>query len=246
MKKNYFLCPLSLLLCYCLNVQGQIRADEEFSEDLYEREIVFGVNFNTYGGTPGGISFKIAKRIKHRHFHRFSMDIINIKHPKETSRRTLTGSSFIPFKYNCLYMLRPQYGREYTLFRKADQQGIQVNVMLAAGPAIALLAPYLIEFEDTAANLVRVVQQDYTMHPAQFIRGTGSILEGIFQANFRIGFSVKAAVSFEFGTFKESVLGFEMGLVADAFTSELTILQRANNAAIYPAAYVTFYFGNKK
>ena len=116
----------------------------QYSGDYeYSTEMLFGITKATNSGLIGGFLFKYTKELKEDHFHGGVLELVNIKHPQET--RYYRESSFILGKEHYLYSIRMSYTREVTLFKKAPQQGVQVNGLVAAGPTFALEAPYYVQ-----------------------------------------------------------------------------------------------------
>ena len=229
------------------NIFAQFYNEEKDDDLLYRKEFVYGLNFNTNGGLLGGIMFKHARVINKFMFHSFSLEIVNVKHPKESRFQNIsTGSSYVPGKRNYLYMIRPQYGREFVLFQKAKEQGVQVNWITAVGPGIGVVAPYLIDYS-YGNNLIRTEQYDPETHiNFESILGTGRITESISKSKIKLGGSFKTSMSFEFGTFKNNVTGFEAGFMLDAFTSRVEIMATSDNRSVYTSAFLTFFYGTRK
>lgn len=231
----------------CLTLSGYAqkkrnKKDREAEDPSYQNEWLYGVNFNTNGGLVGGAMFKYGRTLKDRHFHGFSVEILNVKHPKE--RRfpiPATGASFIPGKSNYLYIVRPQYNREYTLFKKAREKGVQVNGMLALGPSIGLIAPYLVEI-----NQRRIVQYNPAVHDPNSVTGLGSITDGLVQSKVELGVAFKGSLFFELGTGNRNVTGFEIGFTMDAYGDEIVIMPQSRNRSLYTAGFVTFFYGIRK
>ncbi|MGB0522169.1 MAG: hypothetical protein ACPGJS_04375 [Flammeovirgaceae bacterium] len=233
-----------LLLCLVGSTYAQKKRKKEKTTQAptYRNEWLYGLNFNTNGGLLGGFMFKYGRTLKDRHFHGFSIEMVNVKHPKE--RRfpiPATGASFIPGKSNFLYIVRPLYNREYTLFKKAREQGVQVNAMLAAGPSFGIVAPYLVEI-----NQRQIVQYDPEIHNPNDVTGLGSFAEGIGQSNIQIGGALKGSLFFELGTGNRNVTGFEVGFTLDAYQNEVEILPLSKNRNVYTAGFVTFFYGIRK
>ncbi len=225
-------------------VAGQFRKEEDEDGFLYRTEFVAGVNFNTNGGLIGGAMFKYAKAITPNRLHSFSLELVNIKHPKERRLQNFnTGGTFIPGKANFLFVARPQYGQELILFKKAREQGVQVNFLAAVGPSIGFVAPYLIEYR-YGNGISRIEQYNEAVHTNfQEILGTGSFTESLSRSKLALGGAVKTSVSFEFGTFRNNVTGFEAGLQTDIYPNEIVIIPLSENRRIYTSIFLTFFFG---
>jgi hypothetical protein len=212
----------------------------------YDREYLLGINKNTNGGMIGGFAIKVGSRIDDSQFAYFGLELANVKHPKEVRYTTVTGNNYIFGKSNYLYAIRPHYGREVILFKKAPNQGVQVSALAAFGPSIGLIAPYFIEY---ALNRVETVIEPYdpAIHQSRFnILGTGRLLEGVGQSKLAIGAMAKAALHFEFGVFKSNATGLEVGYQLEGFQKKIPLIQTADNNQFFQSAYFTLFFGFRK
>lgn len=212
----------------------------------YEKEYLFGANKNTNGGLIGGIVFKAGTRIDDTQFAFWGIELSNVKHPKEARYNTVLGNSYIFGKSNYLYAIRPHYGREIVLFKKAPNQGVQVSALAAAGPSLGLIAPYYIEY---AISRVQTVTEQFNSEVHQSrsnILGTGRLFEGIGQAEMAIGANVKVGLMFEFGVFRSSATGIEVGYLVEGYTKEIPLIPTTENNQLFQSAYFTFYYGFRK
>ncbi len=232
-----------LFLSVCLTGYAQ---REDAGDYEYEREIFLGINKNTNGGLIGGLSLKFGYRIDDTNFQFFAVDLANVKNQKEVRYNTVLGNSYIFGKSNYLYSIRPHYGREIVLFKKAPQQGVQISVLGAVGPSLGLIAPYYIEY---ALNRVETVREPYDqdIHQSRFnILGPGRLFEGLSESELAIGGNAKAAVSFEFGVFKTNVTGVELGYQLEGFTREIPLMPTTENRQLFQSVYFTFFYGLRK
>jgi hypothetical protein len=212
----------------------------------YDKELLFGLNKNTNGGLIGGIAFKLGTRIDDSQFSFWGIELSNVKNQKEARYNTVLGNSYIFGKSNYLYAIRPHYGREIILFKKAPNQGVQVSALAAAGPTLGLIAPYFIEY---ALNRVETVVEQYDpeKHQSRFnILGTGRLFQGIGQSEMAFGAMAKAALHFEFGVFKSSVTGLELGYMVEGYNKEIPLIPTTENAQFFQSAYFTFFYGFRK
>lgn len=219
----------------------------------YNREFIWGINKNTNSGLIGGLAGKFGRRIEGDHFQTFGLEIVNVKHPKELRRVSLlSGNTYILGKSNYLFSIRPQYGQEWTIFKKAPQQGVQVNAIFAGGPTIGVVMPYYVQAQvGSGSGGPNVVTVPYNPNPPfnhseGNIIGSGPFLRGIGESQLNIGANIKAALSFEFGTFKNDVTGFEVGFQLEAFTRKIEIVPSAINRSIYPSAFIMLFYGYRK
>lgn len=219
---------------------------EDAGDYEYDREVLFGVNKNTNGGLIGGVNLKFGFRVDEMNFQYFQLEMANVKNPREVRYPTVLGNSYIFGKTNYLYAIRPQYGREIILFKKAPQQGVQISVLSGLGPSIGVVAPYFIEYALTRAESVRE-QYNPEIHQSSFnVLGPGRIFEGIGESELAIGGHLKAALVFEFGVFRSNVTGLELGYLLEGFTKEIELMPTIKNRQIYQSAYFTLFYGFRK
>ncbi|MEX0882396.1 MAG: hypothetical protein WDZ72_02875 [Cyclobacteriaceae bacterium] len=236
-----------LILLTLLVVSGTVLAQREDAGDYdYDREVLFGINKNTSGGLIGGVSFKIGSRIEDNLFQFFNLELANVKNPKEVRYNTVLGNSYIFGKSNYLYSIRPQYGREVLLFKKAPHQGVQISAIGAIGPTLGLIAPYFIEYSLNRTETVRE-QYDPAVHQSRFnVLGPGRLFEGIGNSEIAFGANAKAAMSFEFGFFKSNVTGLELGYLLEGFTKEIQLMPTTENRQIFQSVYFTLFYGYRR
>ncbi|MFP4093652.1 MAG: hypothetical protein ACLFUB_04150 [Cyclobacteriaceae bacterium] len=214
----------------------------------YSREFIWGINKNTNSGLIGGGAVKFARAIGDDQFQTFGLEIVNVKHPRELRRVSRTsGNTFILGKTNYLFSIRPQYGREWIVFKKAPQQGVQVNAILAGGPTLGVVMPYYVQYAVSSTSTITI---PYTTNPPynepNRIIGSGPFFRGLSESSFAIGANIKASLAFEFGTFKNDVTGFEAGFMLEAFPSAIEIVPSANSRNIYPSAFIMLFYGSRK
>jgi hypothetical protein len=242
MNKLNFLFPLFFLL---LSLPAFAQREDTGNYE-YDREYLLGINKNTNGGMIGGVALKIGTRLDDSQFAFFGLELANVKHPKEVRKTTVTGNNYVFGKSNYLYAIRPHYGREVILFKKAPNQGVQVSALAAVGPSIGLIAPYYIEY---ALNRVETVLEPYdpAKHQSSYnIMGTGRLLEGLGKSKLAIGGMAKAALHFEFGVFKSNATGLEIGYQVEGFQKEIPLIPTAGNKQFFQSAYFTLFFGFRK
>ncbi|MEM7107498.1 MAG: hypothetical protein AAF519_04670 [Bacteroidota bacterium] len=233
-----------LIIISVANAFGQDRDADE-----YQTEFIWGINKNTAGGLIGGFVFRKSYQINERLFQSYGLEVMNVKHPQEFQLRRNTGTNaFILGKVNYLYALRFQYGREMILFKKAPQQGVEIKLNAAVGPSLGLLAPYYIEIrvQGNDFNTIRVPYDPSEHDASNDIVGSGYILQGITESKLRIGANFKMSLSFELGTSKNNVTGFEAGFLVDAYTQEIELMSAADNRALFPTAFITLFYGTRR
>jgi hypothetical protein len=227
------------LIVVSTDLYAQRRPKAEENEDTYKTFTSAGLTTNTNSGILGGFVFRqssalSAKLFGKNQYRYLAVELVNVKHPKEVAVQQqgfITGSRFIYGKNNYLFALRPEYGREITLFNRHEEEGISVSAILAAGPSLGLEKPYVQQIKNSDGSVENRV--------IGFFQGFG-------KTKIIPGAHIKAAVSFELSAFRESVTGVEIGFLGEAFTRRPEIMLSAENRSVFTSGYVTLYFGSKK
>lgn len=242
-----------VLLAVTTSNYAQRRAKVEENEDTYKTFTSFGVTTNTNSGILGGVVFRKSSAISSKLFDKtqyryLAVELVNVKHPKELSQQDLiTGSRFVYGKRNYLFALRPEYGREITLFNRHEDEGISISGIFAAGPSLGLEKPYMVQFRGTDNRIVtRPLKIEPNKDPYEDAIGAGSFFQGFGQMKIVPGVHIKTALSFELSAFRENVTGVEIGFIAEAYTRKVDIMTIADNRSFYTSGYITLYFGSKK
>lgn len=221
---------------------------EDYAEDeifAYKAELTGGMMFSTNGGIPGGIKVKYAwqRKKKTKQFNNLSLEISNIRHPKEYRVASDSGSGyFIYNKMNYLFVIRPNIGREFLLFRKSSEEGLELKLVTSFGPSLGLLKPYYIIVSNGRRSSETVAYEPGVR--ADRILGN-SFFTGFDNLTPVLG--VNARVSLEFGVsaWDDFVTGIELGFQIESFTKKVVIIPYAVNKSTFTSAFVNFYFGKR-
>jgi len=239
---------ISLLTILALSLLVSVARAQTQDSYEYTSEFTWGINKNTSGGLIGGFVFKKARKLKNdRQLETFGLEVMNVKHPQEVRRNSIqSGNLFIYGKSNYLYALRFQYGRDFILFKKAPQQGVEIKAVFAVGPTLGIVAPYYVEYFPYGGGGYTVRGQYTPDINIDFINGTGRLFEGLGQSTIAPGANLKAALNFELGTVKSQVTGFEAGFLIDAYTKSVEMLPSTKNYSVYPTLFITLFYGSRK
>jgi hypothetical protein len=247
----------SLLFLLCTGLlYGQSATDKDENEESKDSKFFgYGVTTNTRSGLLGGFIFRSSTPVStgknNLPIHRYiAVEAVNIKNPKEHPSPTQIGAKYILGKTNYLFSVRPEYGREWYLFKKNGESSIGLSGILAAGPSIGIQKPYYLKYGSFNSEQPRLIQYDPDVHTdIASITGAASIWQG-FLNNAKIipGFHIKAATSIDMSTFGDNITGFELGGTLEFFTKTPEIIspKLGTNSRTYAAAYLTLYFGNKR
>lgn len=250
-----FLLSVSILFALSTDIYAQRRAKAEDNEERYKTFTSFGVTTNTNSGILGGAVFRQSSALNSKLFGKnqyryLALELVNVKHPKELSQQDfVTGARLVYGKQNYLFVLRPEYGRELTLFSRQDDEGISISGIVAAGPSLGLEKPYMVQYQSSDGRVV-TEPFDPVKHAGATqttgIVGAGSFFQGFGQTKIVPGVHIKTAMSFELSAFRENVTGVEIGFIAEAFTRKVEIMAFAENRSFFTSGYLTLYFGSKK
>ena len=236
-----------VLLSLWLAVALPAMAQDELLEDP-SRVFMYGVNINTAGGVIGGINLRYSFLTNQKNqYQHIGFEFNMVKHPKEirVASRNST-SSFIPNKLNYLFVMRPEYGRELVLFRKAPEEGVQLKFILAAGPSIGMVKPYYVLYNANNADPNRAVSVPYNPDMNQgFIFGPGSVFDGWDNLQYEFGMHVRPALNFEISRSRTSSSGIEAGFLFERFSNDIDLMHLAPATRAVNAAYVTFFYCRK-
>lgn len=224
----------------------------------YEKEFLAGINFNTNAGLIGGFSLRYSTLVyeSKKQFHNFGLDIGIVKHPKELRYASQTGAgSFIAYKANHLVVIRPTYGREFVLFHKGNEDGVQLDLILNGGLSFGILTPYYIQYQ--AANSTVSETIAYTPGIANFnlnnVISSAGYLTGFGESKVVPGLHLKTGFSFEYGHFSNKVTGLEVGFLLEAFAKKMVMMEAPANTAghfrnnqVFTSVYITIFYGGRK
>jgi len=225
-----------------------------FAQELegpYDREYIGGVNFNTNAGLIGGGIFRYGQRVKKDRYRIFEVEIVNVKHNKETkASSSISGNDFIYKKENYLIPIRLRYGRQYLLFPAAQEEGVRVDFLWAGGATIGLVKAYMVQYDTTPAGVnsnSTVITEPYNPNGNDNnISGAAGFFSGLNHIKVVPGLNFKAGFVFQFVQFAGSVTGVEAGAMIEAYPQHIPIMAQTYNRNIYTSVYVNLFYGAHK
>ncbi len=225
--------------------EGQLFDGEEYE---YNSEWIWGINKNTNGGLIGGVMVRFSRHRGNDIYETYGLELSNVKHPSEVRFVGQSGAGFTYGKSHHLYAIRLQYGREKLLFRKANQQGVQISAMASLGPTIGLQAPYFLSIGDGRyEQFGQIPGSNPPAYPGpQNYLGPGKLFQGLGDSKIVPGMNSKASVLFEFGTYRSNVAGVEVGVMLEAFTEKIIIMPAQPNNSVYTSVFFTLFWGTRK
>lgn len=243
MLKRLFL--LSILGLFTTTVV--LAQQEEEEEGIDTKTLAFGATTSNFTNLLGGVvvrsSIPVTTRKNKAVYQYLAIEALNVKNPREYSQFYGFGPKFTLGKKNYLFSLRPQYGREFSLFERSPDNHVGMSLILAAGPSLGILKPYYVKYDDN--NFF----QQYNPNTQGRITGVGGMLKnGLKGAKYLPGVHVKVAGNIDINTFGDSVTGVEIGGVFETFFKEIEIMapEYSSNPSTFTHLFITIYLGNKR
>lgn len=229
-------------------INDMVKQEEEGNLS-YIKQNGFGIMLRTNGY---GIFFEIGHRRTQRFTNTYSIELTEIKHPKEVkSGGTFFSSPFIYGKINNFYQAKLGFGQQYILGQKGNKNGVAVIGLAQAGLSMGLLKPYYI---NTDIGTIKYSSKDsvtFLSYNNQF-SGAG-FTKGLNEIKLKPGAYIKTALRFDFGRFNESVSAIEIGLSVDAYADKIDIMapvttdaKAAGPKRFFYQGHIAFVFGRRK
>lgn len=251
-NRSTFLLAGLLLSLASVRASAQASGANRPQRTAHERLSAVGVTSNTNSGVLGGFVFRQTKTLSGGETPRLrylAAEVVNVRHPSERAYSLTNGNRLILGKQFYLFPFRGQWGREFTLFRRADAQGVQLNGILAGGPTLGLLKPYYVQVV-TNQTPRRTYEVPYDPALVQnrdvYIVGSGSLFRGFDRLRIEPGLNAKAAVSIELDAFQTSSIGLETGLLVEGYRREITLIPGVANRQFFTSGFLTLYYGIKR
>ena len=226
---------------------------EEEGNLAYIKQNGFGIMLRTNGY---GIFFEIGHRKSQRFTNTYSIELTEIKHPKEEkSGGGFFSNPFVYGKINNFYQAKLGYGQQYIFGQKGNKNGVAVIGIAQVGFSAGLLKPYYINtntngIDETIKYTPRDSLTFLTYNNQNSSAGFG---KGWSEVEFEPGAYLKAALRFDFGRFNESVQAVEIGISVDAYANKIAILAPVTEdvsaggpSRFFFQGHIAFVFGRRK
>jgi hypothetical protein len=214
-----------------------------------------GIGTATNSGIIGGLNLrKTWGKRKDKSLNLINVDFAHIKDYREfTSPFSYNGQTYIEGKLNYLYTVRPEYGKEITLLKKASQGGPALKGIFSTGPTIGLQAPYMVDIAFSSNNpfgqsTVSVPLKDLleNKYPSAGVIRESGMFSSLGKASIVPGWHLKSAINIEFNSEKSSYMAIEAGFIIDVFNNPIEMLNQSTQRPVYTTAYLTFLLGKTK
>lgn len=262
MKNKYTIFSIFFVCIFCFNIANAQRKNiltkqADGTEEDYHSSFSVGITTNTNSGLLGGLMFRKTIGSDNNSLHGqsqyFNLELVNVKHYREgTSQAGGNGRNYVSGKENYLFAVRPQYGREITLFRRSPDGGVNISAILAGGPTLGLLKPYYLDISYTDAGRGKTASVPASANLSSLytkgfqVFGAGSFFSGFDELSFAPGANLKLAFDIELDAFRQSNISLEVGFLAETYFKSVPIMYAAENRSLFTSGYVTVFFGKKK
>jgi hypothetical protein len=222
---------------------------EEEGVLVFNRQTVGGIELRTNGY---GAFLEFGRMKTPRWTNIYSLEITEIKHPKEEKVTSVDGfsNSFVYGKQNNFYQAKLGYGRQLILGQKGNRNGIAVIGMAEGGFSLGMLKPYYLQIQRPNSNAledVKYSQQDSALFlNTRAIAGGSGFTKGWGELSFKPGLFLKTALRFDFGRFNDNIQAIEIGFSVEAYTEKIPIMLIAENKQVFFQGHVAFVFGRRK
>ena len=186
------------------------------------------------------------------------------KHPKEVKQQNNSYLIINPgelkpmgYKYgkiNNFYALKLGYGRQKPISGKIDKTNVQVSWVYAAALSFGFLKPYYLDVLMPEGNVFIRKTVKYTEETRPYfldlfnknsIIGGTNFIRGINELKILPGLAVRSGFNFDYAPTRRTFSGIELGLSAELYTKEATIMAIAPNRSWFVNLYADFHFGKR-
>jgi len=238
MKCKFFF--LVILFSFSVNI---LYSQEDISDSpsiFYKNEKSLSFNLSTNGW---GLGYRYGSRINYLEKRLYEVEFSIIKHSKEIKSTSLSSESFVFGKLNSVYDLRFGYGKQNEMFSKADLGSVAIRYFYTVGPSIAFLKPIYYDIvQDTSQD---VIEQRFNadIHTSGAINGKSSYFKGFDEIKIVPGAFVKAGFNVEFSQSETVIHALEAGVMVQAYTNSLEIMDVDDNQQFFFTLFVCYRFG---
>lgn len=226
----------------------------DLPNDKLTSTMALGVSTSTNSGILGGFSFRKfwLNESKSQSFAQLDADLIK-DYREFTSPYSFNGRTYVEGKINQLIVIRPEFGRSVTLFRKTAEGSPALKGIIASGPSIGVQKPYYVDITYTNAatsqTITTTVPYEKTLdntYPKAYIIGSASFLQGFSEAKIIPGWHIKSALNLELESLKHNHLSVELGFCVDYFSKPIEMLNQTPGRSVYTTGYLTFFIGKSQ
>lgn len=226
---------------------AQVGGSSGDSKVIYKKELIGGLMFHSdgWGGTFRHSYHKTGsvRRV-------LSVDVLNMKHPKEFKSYNPyyeDSRGYIYGKLNSFIIVRPGYGQRKILFDKMRTRGVEFGYSWSVGPSLGFTKPIYLEIGYPAIpyEYIAIERYDASEHYIDNIFGKAPATKGLDELRFHPGIFGKFGLHFEYSDEKDGIKGIETGFALDAFNRQVPIMAEYENKQFFFTFYLKLLYGKK-
>jgi len=260
MMKYFY--SLLLILSSLISLSGQI-VNADGKGVIFSEERIVDIRMHTNGWS---LSYGKGDIIKYNTIHFQSIEVGEIKHPKQDKRtfdllsfgsNQTSNRSYIYGKQNNLFFVKYNIGRKIYYTDKAERKGAVLGISYSGGPTLGLVKPYLLDVVTREINAngsisrgITPLQYDGTngdvfLDPNEIV-GPSGVSRGWDRLKVQPGLHGKIAMHLDWGAFDKFIKGLDLGIMVDFFFKEVPIMVTENNSKLFVNLYVSAHLGKRK
>jgi hypothetical protein len=251
MNRKYYI-TLVAFLAFVGAAAAQAGGVSGDAKVIYKKELTGGLIFHSDGW---GATFRHGLHKTGSKRRVLSVDLINMKHPKEFKSYNPyyeDSKGYIYGKQNTFLILRPGYGQRRILFDKMRTRGVEVGFSWSVGPSLGFAKPVYLEigYPSIPYQDIAIERYDPNEHYIDNIFGKAPGTKGLTELKLYPGAFGKFGLHFEYSNERDGIKALETGFAIDAYPERVPIMaelddQNAQNKQYYFTFYIKILYGKK-
>jgi hypothetical protein len=222
----------------------------------FKSEILIGGGMHTRGFQLTGLYSIIQNENKNL---TFQLEFSELKSPKEkkmnAERRAVGGNSshsYIYGKENNLYTLKLAAGQRFYISEKTEKSPVAIAFSYNGGLNLGMIKPYYLDliyrFDPQGS---KIISEKYSSSNSlkflepQDINGASGFSKGWDELTLTPGIYTKGSLLFDWGANDSFAKILELGLSADIFFKNISIVIGEVRPPLYLNLFMNFYFGKR-
>jgi hypothetical protein len=230
-------------------INAMVKQEEEGNLS-YVKQNGFGIQLRTNGY---GFFYEIGRRVSQRYTNTYSIELSEIKNPKEEKvggAENFFGNPYVYGKVNNFYQAKLGFGKQYIFGQKGNKNGVAVIGLAQGGVSVGLAKPYYINIESPSGRkTIKYDSPDSSNFLAanSFGNTTGAgFTKGWNELKVKPGLYAKTGLRFDFGRYNESVQAIEIGLSLEYYFQDVQLLALNEPQRLFFQGHLAFVFGRRK
>lgn len=241
---------LILLIFFSLTITlSAQKAAQDEAGFVYRKEFVGGLILHSSGW---GAHLRFGKQKSYLNKMSFSLDIVKMKHPKETKVYNSNfddGKGYFFGKLNSVSVMRPGFGFRRIVYQKVREKGVEIGYNWTIGPSFAFAKPVYLQILVPTPDPFdfRIVDQKYDpeIHFQEMIYGRSNWGRGLSETKIYPGGFAKFGLHFEFSGEEDGIRAVEVGGVIDLYPQVIPQMANDQNHRYFLNLYINLVFGRK-